>query len=97
VPKRISSILGVNPNDFEASGAFDGFVDVDSKLHVDPHLLSSSSAPELKGARETFEAHFRGVLKLLAASKREDDVFWTEARRSLTFPEIPHTGLGYSK
>jgi hypothetical protein len=93
----VSTILGVSDAALEGTGAFNGFVDVDSLMHVDPHLLTVSSAPELRDARRTFDAYFRDVAKLLAASKREDDYFWSAARDRLTFKEIPQTALGHSK
>jgi hypothetical protein len=61
--------LGVVAADPNATGAFNGFVDIDSRLHVDPHLLSASSVPELAGSHQRFENHFRKVLKLLGHSK----------------------------
>jgi len=64
VPKRISSVLGVSAAALNATGTFNGFVDIDSRLHVDPHLLSASAVPELAGSRQRFEEHFRQVLKL---------------------------------
>src|SRR5206468_6160532 len=82
---------------FDAVGAFDGFVEVDSRLYVDPHLLEASAAPELNGARKTFETHFEKVLKLLKQSKRPEDIFWVEARQLLTFKEVPQTALGHGK
>lgn len=97
MPRRISTVLGVSAEDLRNTGAFNGFVDVDSRLYVDPHLLSSSSTPELSNARVQFENHFKNVLKLLKASKSTGDIFWKQARRMLTFKEVPHTGLGYSK
>jgi hypothetical protein len=97
VPKRVSAVLGVVAEDLEATGAFNGFVDIDSRLHVDPHLLSTSSVPELAGSRERFEDHFRKVLKLLGHSRAKGDQFWNAARKLIQSKEIPHTGLGYGK
>ena len=95
--RRFSSLFGLTTEQFEAAGAFDGFVEVDSRLYVDPHLLEASAVSELKGARTTFEAHFEKVLKLLRQSKRPDDIFWVEARQLLTFKEVPQTALGHGK
>jgi hypothetical protein len=97
VPKRISAVLGVSASEFEETGAFDGFVDIDSRLHVDPHLLSASKAPELAGARAEFETRFSKVLKLLRASKRTPDPFWRAARDLIRSKENTFTGLGYAK
>lgn len=97
MPKRVSAVLDVVAEDLEATGAFNGFVDIDSRLHVDPHLLSTSSVPELAGSRERFEDHFRKVLKLLGHSRAKGDQFWNAARKLIQSKENPHTGLGYGK
>jgi len=97
LPTRISTILGVSTAKLEKLGAFDGFVDIDSRFHVDPHLLAASATPELKDARSHFEKHFRQIQKLLNHSKKAGDPFWREAQSRLIFPETKETGLGYSK
>jgi hypothetical protein len=97
MPKRLSEVFGVDPRVWQSTGAFDGFIDVDAQLHIDPHLISSSKVPELSGARQRFDAHFENVLKLLSASGRIMDPIFREAVRRLTFHEIPNTGLGYAK
>ncbi len=78
-------------------GAFDAFVDVDSLLYVDPHLLPVSSHAEVATSTGRFESHFRDVLRLLKASKVDGDAAWSEACRRLTFPETPFVALGYAK
>lgn len=97
VPKRVSAVLGVVAADLNATGAFNGFVDIDSRLHVDPHLLTASTLPELTGSRQRFENHFRKVLKLLGHSKQQGDQFWNGASKLIQSKEIPQTGLGYAK
>lgn len=97
MPTRISKALGVSHAALIAEGAFDGFIDVDSLLYVDPHLLARTRCPELAGAVKRFEGHFRDVLRLLRASKSPADVAAREAARRLQFPELSNTGLGYSK
>jgi hypothetical protein len=97
VPKRVSAVLSVVAADLNATGAFNGFVDIDSRLHVDPHLLTASTVPELSGSRQRFEHHFQKVLKLLGHSKREEDQFWNGAVKLIQSKEVPHTGLGYAK
>ena len=72
-------------------------MDIDSRLHVDPHLLAASSVPELAGSRQRFENHFRKVLKLLGRSKQKGDQFWNGASKLIQSKEIPQTGLGYAK
>lgn len=97
MPKRVSAVLGVAATDLNATGAFNGFVDIDSRLHVDPHLLTDSAVPDLAGSRQRFENHFRKVLKLLGHSKQKGDQFWKGASKLIQSKEIPQTGLGYAK
>jgi hypothetical protein len=97
MPSRLSEVFGISAERFAQTGAFDAFVGVDARLHVDAHLLAASAIPEMRGAREHFDAHFAGVLKLLAAAKSTHDPFFRQAVRRLTFREIPNTGLGYSR
>ncbi|HXT68542.1 MAG TPA: hypothetical protein VN700_02230 [Vicinamibacterales bacterium] len=97
MPRLLSEALGVDKKALEDAGVFNGFVDLDSRFHIDPHLLASSGAPELAGSRETFDKHFGGVFALVKASKKRGDIFWSKAVDNLIFAEIPNTGLGYSK
>jgi hypothetical protein len=97
MPTRFSDVLRVSHARLERLGAFDAFVDIDSKLYVDPYLLTKTRIPELKYARRGFLKHFRDVLSLIRASKRKGDVFWRNAESRLLFPEIPSTGLGYGE
>jgi len=86
MPKSISDHIGVSAQSFAATGAFDAILDVDSLLFIDPHLLSSSSAPEVAASYETVRSRFRRILKVLSYSRAEDDPFWKGAVRLLLFP-----------
>jgi len=97
MPILASSLLGIDHDDLTNAGVFDGFVDLDSALHVDPHLLAASEAPEFNDAYTAFQNHFVDVLKLIQHSNTEGDALWRAARKSLTFPELPGIGLGYAK
>lgn len=95
--QRLSDVFNVKPKALEQAGVFDCFVQRDARLHIDPHLLSSSGVPELASARASFDEHFRGVMKLLRASSSASGPFFEEAVNRLTLGEIPSTGLGYAK
>lgn len=97
MPTPISKVLGVSHENLVAQGAFDGFVDVDSRLYVDPHLLHSTKAPALAGARERFRDYFANVIRVLQAAHGRHPAFRAQATRLLTFREVPNTGLGYAK
>lgn len=97
MPRKISTILNVASNDLNKKGAFDGFIDIDSRLHIDPSLLDISKIKEFKDSRKTFDKYFSEVLALTNGSKTEGDKLWREAKKRLEFKEIGNTALGYSK
>lgn len=96
MPRKISNILNVSSEDLRNKGVFDGFTDIDSRLHVDPSLLVISKIPEFQNSQKTFEKYFNDVLKLVTHSQTRYDRFWKEAQKRLQFKEIGNTALGYS-
>jgi hypothetical protein len=96
MPKRISRAIGTTHAALSKQRAFDGFVDVDSKVYVDPHLLEKCEEPEFAESRKKLDAYFRDVLKLLKAAKIEGDIAWREALRRMHFAEVSATGLGHT-
>lgn len=96
MPRKISTLLNVSSEDLKNKGVFDGFIDVDSRLHIDPSLLVISKTPEFKNSQKLFENYFNNVLKLVNYSKTRRDRFWNEALKKLQFKEIGNTALGYS-
>lgn len=93
---RLSELFGVSPARLGKLGVFDRFVDIDSALHVDPHLVRRSRVPEMGAAKQALNRHFESVVKLLRSMKQEGDVFWRRSVRLLTFREVPAAGLGYA-
>lgn len=96
MPRKISNAIGVSADDLDQVGAFDAFVDFDSRLYVDPSLLARAAAPELRQAYRRFRRYFVDVLRLLQASKRRKDRMYRAAVQRLTFPEEASIRLGYS-
>lgn len=97
MPRKISTLLNVSSKALAKKGVFDSFIDVDSRLHIDPSLLRSCKIPEFKTAHKQFEEHFNNVLALISNSKNKHDKLWNEALRRLKFKEIPNIALGYSQ
>lgn len=95
--RKLSDAFGVPHKAWVNEGAFDAFVEIDSRFHVDPHLLASSQVPELKHAYDTFKHHFEEVILILDASQTLNDRFYREAARRLVFREVPGVALGYSQ
>jgi len=96
VPKQINEVLGVSEGELAEVGVFNGFVDIDSRLYVDPRLLRSSEAPELKGSYNHFTKYYDDIFTLLRSSKTQEDAMWRQARKLLTIKEKPIMALGYS-
>tara|TARA_R110002051_G_scaffold276703_1_gene338069 strand:- start:4452 stop:5870 length:1419 start_codon:yes stop_codon:yes gene_type:complete len=96
MPRKISTLLNVSSEDLSNKGVFDGFIDIDSRLHVDPSLLVISRIPEFLNSQKSFEKYFNDVMKLVTHSKTRRDRFWNEAWKRLKFKEIGNTALGYS-
>jgi hypothetical protein len=96
MPKRIAEVIGVSEKVLKDAGVFNGFVDIDSRLYVDPRLLRNSEAPELKVGYEHLTKYFRGIFSILRNSRTKEDAMWRQARKLLTFREKPIMALGYS-
>lgn len=92
----ISTYLDINPQQLDEKGAFDAILDVDSKLFIDPHLLKSTEAPELKHSYNRVCKHFSGIIKLLSQSQKQGDKFWRSAADRFLFSEVRGLCIGYS-
>jgi hypothetical protein len=95
--KRLSTILKVKAKDLEQKGVFNAFIDLDSKLHVDPSLLVKSKLPEFKGSYKKFANYFIDLIKIINSSSAVGDSFWNAALKRLTFKEHNSVSLGYSE
>jgi hypothetical protein len=96
MPQRLSTILKVTAKDLDKKGVFNAFVDIDSKLYIDPSLLKSAKIREFKRSHATFKNYFGEILKLIDNSKNQGDVFWRKAFQRLQFKEFKYVALGYS-
>jgi len=94
--RQYSVAFGSSAKAFETAGVFNGFIEVDTKLYIDPHLLENSSAPEIKLAGKEFRKYFSDIIKILRQASNTTNVFWRQAIQKLTFREIPQLSLGYS-
>jgi hypothetical protein len=99
MPTSVTEYLAIDKKKFNKTGALDAALDVDTKLFIDPHLLESTQAPQLRGSYDRVKSYFRRIIKLLATSAKTGDKFWREARRSLHFREknVRGLGIGYSR
>lgn len=95
-PVRFSDQYGFDPKLLKRAGVLNPTLNVDTRLFIDPLLLSASRHHEIRtNAVATYDDHFTTVIKLLRASTKVGDVAWRNASRYLSFPEIKWTCLGY--
>lgn len=94
--RRISDVLGVTRKDLTNQGAFNGFVDIDAKFHVDPHLLEDTKIPEFTESYTKLKEYFSKIIHLLDSSQSKNDRFSYHALNMLTFPETNNMKLGYA-
>jgi len=86
---------GIDSAAFEASGALDPVLGVDTRLFIDPTLLRHTGTPELCESYERVVAHFSDVLRVVENIRVAGDVFWRKANNFLTFPEVHGLCIGY--
>ena len=95
-PTQFSKHFGIDEKAFDATGALDPVLNADTRLFIDPLLISRSMAPELRnGASKSIENHYGKLVKLLQVSKSAGDVPWREAERLMRYREVAATCLGY--
>lgn len=97
MPQLLSEYFGVSPAALDELGVFDTFIDLDSQLHVDPHLLGDSEIPEMHEAAEAVIKHFEAIVILLRTSEKPEGPLWDEAKKRLRLKELRGVSLGYSK
>lgn len=86
-------------SEFVKSGVFDGLIERDIPLHVDPMLLKSCKIPEFKGAYNKFLDYFNEIVTL--STGMSDPLIKKRCFKQIVgrmhFPEVVNTGLGYSE
>lgn len=97
MPQLLSEFFGINAGGLTRLGVYDTFVDLDSQLHVDPHLLGSSSVPEMQEAEAMLKNYFEELIILVEQASGETDLLYKEARKKLILGELKGVSLGYSK
>lgn len=95
-PITLSREFGVDQRALARSGVLDVTLAIDTKLFIDPLLLSRSRHPEINTqAVQEYHSHFDTIIRLLVNSRLEGDPAWKAAEKKLAFPEINGTCLGY--
>ena len=93
---RLHDVLKVDAAKLSKLGVFNGFVDIDSPVYIDPRLLGKCSHPEFAKSRSKLDVYFENIFKLIRGIKQQDDPFWREAHRRLKFKENNKLSLGLS-
>ena len=92
----ISTEFGIPKKKLAELGIVDVCLNIDTKLFIDPTLLTGSSHPEIANSgAETYKERFETIIKLLRASKQKQDPAWKAAKKYFQFSEINWTCLGY--
>lgn len=95
-PVLFSQKFSILPSDFDQAGLIEPILNSDTKLFVDPLLLSSSTHPLIHTeAFELLKRRFSEVVRLVDASQSVNDKAWRTAAEKLNLAERPETGLGY--
>ena len=76
--------------------AFDPILDVDTRLFLDPHLLSKTQVAEFTRSYERLQARFTDIARLLLASDSKGDALWRAAERLMIWPEVKGLCIGYT-
>ena len=99
MPLYYSQYFGIKHQDFFCKGVYNGCLDSDSLLHVDPLLLKGCPIEEFKDSYQHFLNYFRQMIPLVKYVKNENtsDPFFKRIVSLFKFREIPNTGLGFSK
>ena len=92
-----TDLFGIDEKLFDATGAFDPIIGIDSKLFVDPRILEFCEDPEFLEARGEVEKYFSVIITLLQRSEKIGDLRWNNADKLLTFRELKGTCLGYCR
>ena len=94
---RLSDYFKIDEKKLDKEGVFNAFIDIDSKLFLDPHLLKEVKIPELSNSYDKLKDHFRKIILLLKVSKKKLDLPWEQAAKMLRFKEVRGISMGYGK
>lgn len=94
-----SEYFKVTHSEFIKGGVFDGLVEKDVLLHVDPLLLKNCTIPEFVDAYQKYLDYFNEIVTLTTGMSNPaiEQRCFKEICRRMQFPEVVNTGLGYSR
>ena len=62
MPKRISDVFNVEPIVLKKLNVFNGFINLDSRLYIDPRLLGKSLSPEFENSDVEFNNFLADII-----------------------------------
>ena len=94
-----SQYFNLGHREFVETGAFNGFTDADSQLHIDPMLLKVCNEPEFQTAFQDYLQFFNEIVVLVENVEHDNmtDRCYRAIYNKLQFPEKVNSGLGYSR
>lgn len=92
----ITDYLKIDKKKYDELGAFDSFLDINSKLFVSPMLLKRTKNNYFNECYDKIIENFSIILKLLKVSKKVNDKYWNEAVNRLVSKEEKGISLGYA-
>lgn len=94
-----SSYFQIPHRAFIKVGIFDGLIERDIPLHVDPMLLKGCKIPEFEGSYQKFLDYFNEIVTLTIGMSNPSikNRCFNQIVGRMHFPEVVNTGLGYSK
>lgn len=94
--QSFADYYGIDPTFFDATGALDPILDVDTRLFIDPALLRVTTVPELADSYASVTGHFSDAVRIVKNIREPNDRMWRAADKLLTFPEIGGLSIGYA-
>ena len=95
-PILFSQQFKINPQLLEDEGIFDPFLNIDTKLFIDPLLLAESEHEIFRNqASNELRTYYENIISLLQLSKKVGDFAYINAVEQLPKKEITGTCLGY--
>lgn len=95
-PNLFSIEFKITPRDLNAAGLIDPILNCDTRLFIDPLLLSTSKNKKIRSnGTSLLKKRFQEIISLVEASDSIGDLSWRSAAKKLALDERPETCLGY--
>lgn len=95
---RINEFLNVSKKDLKKYGVYNGYVNIDSELYINPKLLIDCNIPEFENSYNKINDYFESIIIQLKKCKSTsaNDLMWRLALKMFCFQEPNGVALGNS-